>query len=116
MENHLTDLLDLSRADITTRRPGKRQQALLAIDTLAERMEKLRAEDAIQPPLPSGIGNAIMERFSLKPSRFIGDLKRTLEEAVERGELEAHREPDYYLPHVEKLLSEVPQQPCICKE
>ena len=58
MDHHLQDLLDLSRADITSRRPGKRQQALENIDRLEGRMRKLRAEDAILPLLPSGIGNA----------------------------------------------------------
>ena len=56
------------------------------------------------PPLPTGIGNVIMEHFALPPSRQIGDLKRALEVAVESGELEPRREADYYLAHVAKLL------------
>jgi poly(A) polymerase len=116
MDHHLQDLLDLSRADITSRRPGKRQQALESIDRLEGRMRTLRAEDAVLPLLPSGIGNAIMERFKLPPSRMIGDLKRQLETAVEAGTLEARREPDYYLPEVERLLAELPGAPCICRE
>jgi poly(A) polymerase len=101
---HLTDLLDLSRADITSARPGKRQAALRSISELSSRITALREEDAVQPPLPTGIGNVIMERFSLPPSRQIGDLKRALESAVDAGELEARREPEYYLLHVAKLL------------
>jgi poly(A) polymerase len=104
MEPHLTDLLDLSRADITSRRPGKRQAALQSISELAQRIRDLRAEDAIQPPLPTGIGNLIMERFGLPPSRRIGDLKQALEVAVEAGELEARREPEYYMAFVARLL------------
>lgn len=113
---YLPDLLDLSRADITSRRPGKRQQGLLNIDALAQRMDKLRAEDAILPVLPSGIGNIIMEHFHLPPSRLIGDLKRALEEAVESGELEARLPPEAYLPHVEKLLAQAQKEPCLCQE
>ncbi len=64
----------------------------------------LREEDAKVPPLPTGIGNVIMEHFALPPSRQIGDLKRALEVAVESGELEPRREADYYLAHVAKLL------------
>jgi poly(A) polymerase len=101
---HLQDLLDLSRADITSVRPGKRQAGLKNISELQSRIEKLREEDAIQPPLPTGIGNVIMEHFALPPSRQIGDLKRALEQAVDSGELEARREPEYYLEHVKKLL------------
>jgi poly(A) polymerase len=104
LQEHLTDLLDLSRADITSARPGKRQNALRNISELSSRIEALRAEDAKQPPLPTGIGNVIMEHFQLPASRQIGDLKRALEQAVESGELEARREADYYLAHVAKLL------------
>jgi poly(A) polymerase len=101
---HLTDLLDLSRADITSARPGKRQNALRNISELSARIQALREEDAKLPPLPTGIGNVVMEHFGLPPSRQIGDLKRALEQAVESGELEPRREAEYYLAHVAKLL------------
>jgi poly(A) polymerase len=104
LQEHLTDLLDLSRADITSARPGKRQAALRNISELAARIYKLREEDAVQPPLPTGIGNVIMTHFGLPPSRQIGDLKRELERLVESGELEARREAEYYLAHVGKML------------
>jgi poly(A) polymerase len=104
LQEHLQDLLDLSRADITSARPGKRAAALQNISNLQERIHALRAEDAVQPPLPTGIGNVIMEHFGLPPSRQIGDLKKELERLVDTGELEARREPEYYLAHVAKVL------------
>jgi poly(A) polymerase len=104
LREHLTDLLDLSRADITSARPGKRQAALRQISELADRIEKLREEDARLPLLPTGLGNTIMTHFKLPPSRLLGDLKRALEEAIDKGELEPRREHEYYLPFVEKLL------------
>jgi len=97
MEVHLKDLLDLSRADITSKRPGRRKMLLRRISELEARVQRLREEDAQVPPLHKGIGNAIMTRFELPPSRLIGDLKRELEQAIERGELEPQREDDYYL-------------------
>src|SRR5690349_13221569 len=57
---HLRDLLDLSRADITSKRPGRRRQLLEQIAALSDRVDALAAEDAKQPPLPTGVGNAIM--------------------------------------------------------
>lgn len=104
LAEHLDDLLDLSRADITSARPGKRESALRNISELAARIEKLRAEDAIQPPLPTGIGDVMMQHFGLPPSRQIGDLKRALEQAIETGELEPHHQAEYYLAYVAKLL------------
>ncbi len=108
LTEHLQDLLDLSRADITSARPGKRQAALQSISHLQERIMALRAEDAIQPPLPTGIGNVIMTHFGLPPSRQIGDLKKELERLVESGELEARREAEYYLAYVGTLLGKTP--------
>lgn len=104
LEAHLQDLLDLSRADITSARPGKRQAGLRQISELQERIFKLREEDAIQPPLPTGIGNVIMEHFKLPASRLIGDLKKRLEADIEAGTIEPHREAEYYLAHVSTLL------------
>src|SRR5262249_24709687 len=63
MGPHMIDLLDLSRADITSKRPGRRKQLLEQIAALADRVDRLVEEDAKQPPLPSGVGNAIMSAF-----------------------------------------------------
>ncbi len=100
MAPHLVDLMDLSRADITSKRPGRRKQILEQISALGERMERLAEEDARLPPLPGGVGNAIMEVFRLPPSRLIGDLKKYLEEQVTAGTLEARREDAYYVAHL----------------
>jgi poly(A) polymerase len=97
MEGSLDDLLDLSRADITTKRPEKKRRGLRQISDLAERVRKVQAEDAVVPPLPSGIGDAIMQAFGLPPSRRIGELKKALEDAVEAGEVPAREEPEVYL-------------------
>lgn len=97
MEAHLTDLLDLSRADITSRRPGRRRALLHQISELNRRIEEIAEKDAKIPPLPTGLGTAIMERFGIPPSKRIGDLKKALEGAIDRGEIDARREDDYYL-------------------
>lgn len=102
MERHLVDLLDLSRADITSKRPGKRRSLLKRISELQERIERLRAEDAVLPPLKPGIGNVIMTHFGLAPSRRIGDLKRAIETAIEAGDLEERREDAYYIAWLEQ--------------
>jgi poly(A) polymerase len=100
MAAHMTDLLDLSRADITSKRPGRRKQLLAQISALADRVEKLAELDAKLPPLPGGVGNAIMDAFEIPPSRLIGDLKRALEQAIDRGELEPRREDAYYVAYL----------------
>ncbi len=97
MEEHLGDLLDLSRADITSKRPGRRQELITQIHALSTRIDTLRDLDAKQPPLPTGLGTAITEKFGIPPSKRIGDLKKALEAACEAGELEERRENEYYL-------------------
>ena len=54
------------------------------------------------PPLPAGLGNAIMEAFAIPPSKRIGELRKLCEDAIERGELEERREADYYIAYLRK--------------
>ena len=97
MGGNLDELLDLSRADVTSRRPGRRQEAVANIHALKERILALRELDARVPPLPPGLGNAIMESFAIPPSRRVGDIRKLCQDAVERGELEERREVEYYI-------------------
>jgi len=96
----LTDLLDLSRADITTKRPEKKKKGLRQISDLHERVRLLEEQDAVVPPLPGGVGNAIMQAFGLTPGRKIGEIKRALEEAVDAGEVPSHQESEAYVEYV----------------
>ncbi|MGD8860970.1 MAG: HDIG domain-containing protein [Myxococcales bacterium] len=97
MGEGLKDLLDLSRADITTKRPERRKRGLRLISELASRVEKLRAEDARVPPLPKGLGDGITARFGIPPSKRIGDLRHRLEQEVAAGRLQPGQDADYYL-------------------
>ncbi|MDH4282638.1 MAG: HDIG domain-containing protein, partial [Myxococcales bacterium] len=58
MGDGLRDLLDLSRADITTKRPEKRRRGVHQISLLAKRIRDLQEEDAKVAPLPKGLGTA----------------------------------------------------------
>lgn len=100
MEPFLVDLLDLSRADVTSKRPGKRQRCLRMIAELAKRMDSLASEDAKPKPLPAGLGNELMKGLELPPGKHIGVLRQRLEQLYEAGELEGGREPAYYLDEV----------------
>jgi poly(A) polymerase len=94
---HLDDLLCLARADITTKRPEKKRRGLQQIEELQQRIGKLAEEDARVPPLPSGIGDAIMQAFGLPPSRRIGELKQELEQAVTAGEIAPQQPTEAYV-------------------
>jgi poly(A) polymerase len=100
MGGSLDDLLCLSRADITTKRPEKKRRGIATIDELSSRITVLAAEDARQPPLPTGVGTDLMKEFSLPPSRLIGDIKRALEAAIDTGEIPPHQESAFYVEYV----------------
>jgi len=102
MGDRLDELLDLSRADVTSRRPGRRQEAVANIHALKERIVAIRELDARVPPLPPGLGNAIMEAFNLPPSRRIGDIRKLCQDAVERGELQERQEAPYYVDYLRR--------------
>ena len=97
MGDGLRDLLDLSRADITTKRPERRRRGVRQIKLLADRIEALRVEDSKVAPLPKGLGNEIMATFGVPPSKRLGDIMKQLKEAVEDGELDPGQPGAYYL-------------------
>jgi poly(A) polymerase len=97
MGDGLDDLLALSRADITTKRPEKKRKGLKQISDLADRVRLVADQDAVVPPLPSGIGDEMMKAFGLPPSRKIGDLKKALEACIETGEVASHQPAEAYL-------------------
>lgn len=100
MGTHLDALLCLSRADITTKRPEKKRKGLRQLDELFGRLQKIQEQDAVVPPLPSGIGDMIMQRFGIPPSRLIGDIKRALESEIDTGALISHQPIDFYIEHL----------------
>jgi poly(A) polymerase len=99
---HLEDLLCLARADITTKRPEKKRKGLGQIEELAARITALAAEDEVVPPLPSGIGDAVMKAFGIPPSRLIGEIKKQLEALVEAGEIAPHLSSEEYVAFIAK--------------
>jgi len=99
---HLGELMCLARADITTKRPEKKRRGLMQIQELEERIKMLALEDSKKPPLPSGVGDAIMKELGVPPSRLIGEIKKKLEEAIERGEIEPHQGNEAYVDLIRK--------------
>jgi poly(A) polymerase len=94
---HLRDLLDLSRADVTSKRPGRRRHCLRQISELGRRIRELEAVDARPKPLPPGLGNALMEQLSLPPGKHLAVLRERLEQLCEAGTLVRGEESDYYV-------------------
>ena len=83
----LQDLLDLSRADITSYRPEKVSRAVARIDELEARCRWLR-EEAERVPLKSPLdGNDLMRLFNREPGPWLRPLKDYLLGLVLDGQL-----------------------------
>jgi poly(A) polymerase len=93
----LEDLLDLSRADITSKYAEKVRRGLEQIDELERRVAEIKELDAAPPPLPTGLGNAIIEQLGVAPGPMLGALMHRLKAAVEDGRLAAQQEFEHYL-------------------
>jgi len=102
MGPHLDNLLCLSRADITTKRPEKKRKGIFQIHALQERVVALAQADAVVPPLPKGVGELLMSELNLPPSKLVGNIKRALEAACDSGEIEAGQSSEYYVDFVTK--------------
>ena len=97
MGDALPDLLELSRADITSKYEEKVRRGIEFIDALAERVAALKEEDAKPKPLPKGLGTAIIEHFRIAPGPGLGRLMKKLMVAVEQGELGIQEPFDHYI-------------------
>jgi poly(A) polymerase len=98
----LEDLLDLSRADVTSHRPGIREGVLARLAELQTRAVGLIEKDGQAPLLPKGIGQAIMAHFRIQAGPCIGAIKGRLEQAVLDGALPRDGTPEEYLAYLEQ--------------
>ena len=98
----LDDLIELSRADVTSARAGRKQEAARNIEALLHRILAVRELDARIPPLPPGVGDAIMAAFQIPPSRRVGEMRRLCEEAILRGEILDRQPADYYVDYLRR--------------
>jgi poly(A) polymerase len=102
LRGNVFDLIDLSRADITSMRPETVKRGLNRLDELQVRIEQVLAEDSKKPPLPKGMGKEIMERFGIKEGPEVGSYMARLNKAIDEGEISAGQEYEYYLEFLEQ--------------
>jgi poly(A) polymerase len=85
----LDKLNQLTRADVTTRNPGRATAFARLQDDLEERIARLAEQenlDAIRPPLD---GRQVMEHLDLPPGPQVGEaLAFLMEHRMERGPIE----------------------------
>jgi len=94
---HFEDQVELSKADITTKRHRRREKYLKLLDELGSRLHEIKREDSRPPLLPSGLGHHIMKALGLSPGPEVGKIRNRLLELVKEGKLSAGQPCEYYI-------------------
>jgi poly(A) polymerase len=84
---YVDDVLDLSRADCTSRRAGRKDEVRAQVDAVAARIAGVREADARQAVRPALDGQAIMALLGLEPSPEVGRAYRWLLGFAQAGEI-----------------------------
>ena len=93
--DNIDDQVEVSRADITSARPDRVNSNLRNIDSFLSRVKSV-AFTKKKTLLPAGIGNAIMEFYSISPCQDVGKIKKMLENKILEGECLANQSLEYY--------------------
>ena len=89
----IDDLIALCKADVTSKNSIRKAQCLENFRIVQEKIADLKEKDYKRLLQPVIDGNEIMQLFGLKQSVEVGNLKRTLKEAVLDNRVENEREP-----------------------
>ena len=92
-DDDIDDLMMLCEADITSKNRVKKARFLGNFRLVREKITDLKERDYKRELQPCIDGNEIMELFSLKPSREVGELKAALKDAVLDNRVPNEREP-----------------------
>lgn len=98
--NILPELIELSKADITTRNDAERRRILTKISEFKERVNKIRVEDELnKSKLPKGIGLIISQRLNVQ-GKNIGIVRDMLDQKINDGVLLPNQSTEYYLAYL----------------
>jgi poly(A) polymerase len=87
--DHLDDLVELTRCDVTTRNQRKAAALARRMDELEERIAELREQEALEAIRPDLDGRQVMDHLGIGPGRHVGEaLAMLLELRLDEGPLD----------------------------
>ena len=84
----IEDLMILCRADITTKNPNRVKRYLKNFDLVEQKMKTVMSKDSAKSFQSPVRGKEIMEIFKIKEGKLVGELKKSVEEAILEGVIE----------------------------
>lgn len=98
-------LMALSRADLTTKNPKKRERCLARAAELEKRVAHIVDIDNA-PKLPKGTMGVIMSKVAAKPGPWLQAVRDQLEAMMKAGVLQVDQPIDYYVAEGIKLVEQ----------
>lgn len=89
-------LMALSRADLTTKVPARRNRAARKADELVDRVKIVMTTDA-RPRLPKGTMGVVLTKVAARPGAWCNAVRDELEAMMQAGVLDADRDVGYYV-------------------
>ena len=103
----LNDLINLCRADITSKDPNRVTKYLYNYERVMKKVFEVLEKDKLRAFQSPVRGEEIMQICNLKPSKKVGEIKKAIEEAILDGKIGNNYEEayEYLLSIKEKYLS-----------
>lgn len=102
MGDKLSDVLSISKADITSYKKERVAKKLKELSELEGRCEKLHSAKESKFPIT---GDELMDKFNLSPSPLIGKIKNKILEAITNEELpEDNKNKKIYFEYIKKVF------------
>ena len=100
---YIDDLMILANSDITSKKQWKKDKYKTQYINLKQRMIEIEEKDHVKNFQPPVDGEEIMEIFSLKPCKLIGEIKENVKNAILDGIIPNNH--DIALDYVKKTFS-----------